>query len=87
MTTEQWIEMDSLFNIDERKVAIIGLGYVGLPLAIEFAKHRPVMAFDIDTQRISALKEHHDVTMEVSQTELKEAKLLCFGERTRNGNP
>ncbi len=78
MTTEQWIEMDSLFNIDERKVAIIGLGYVGLPLAIEFAKHRPVMAFDIDTQRISALKEHHDVTMEVSQTELKEAKLLCF---------
>ncbi|MEI6095083.1 MAG: Vi polysaccharide biosynthesis UDP-N-acetylglucosamine C-6 dehydrogenase TviB [Gammaproteobacteria bacterium] len=70
--------MDYLFNIDERKVAIIGLGYVGLPLAIEFAKHRPVMAFDIDTQRINALKEHHDVTMEVSQAELKEAKLLCF---------
>jgi UDP-N-acetyl-D-glucosamine/UDP-N-acetyl-D-galactosamine dehydrogenase len=70
--------MDSLLNIDERKVAIIGLGYVGLPLAIEFAKHRPVMAFDINIQRIHALKEHHDVTMEVSTTELQEAKLLSF---------
>lgn len=70
--------MDSIFSMDERKVAIIGLGYVGLPLAIEFSKHRPIIAFDIDAQRISELKAHHDATMEVAQTELKEAKLLCF---------
>lgn len=72
--------MDLLPNIDERKVAIIGLGYVGLPLAVEFGKHRPVMAFDIDLQRIKELKEGHDVTMEVSQSEMAEAKHLCFAQ-------
>lgn len=72
--------MDLLPNVDERKVAIIGLGYVGLPLAIEFGKHRPVMAFDIDLQRIKELKEGHDVTKEVSKAEMAEAQHLCFAQ-------
>ena len=70
--------MDLLSKMTERKVAIVGLGYVGLPLAIEFSKHRPVMAFDIDAQRIAELKAYHDVTLEVSKTELEEAKHLTF---------
>lgn len=70
--------MDLLSKMTERKVAIVGLGYVGLPLAIEFSKHRPVMAFDIDAQRIAELKAYHDVTLEVSKTELEEAEHLTF---------
>ena len=49
----------------EIKVAIIGLGYVGLPLAVEFAKKYKVIGFDIDTHRISELKKGKDTTLEV----------------------
>jgi UDP-N-acetyl-D-galactosamine dehydrogenase len=44
-------------TISELKLAIIGLGYVGLPLAVEFSKHRPVVGFDINKDRIAALQE------------------------------
>jgi UDP-N-acetyl-D-mannosaminuronate dehydrogenase len=44
------------FSLEATKLAVIGLGYVGLPLAVEFGKHRPVVGFDINTNRISALK-------------------------------
>lgn len=54
----------------ELSVAIIGLGYVGLPLAVEFSKHRPVVGFDINRARISTLLEGRDVTLEVSEEEL-----------------
>ncbi|MCA0177687.1 MAG: Vi polysaccharide biosynthesis UDP-N-acetylglucosamine C-6 dehydrogenase TviB, partial [Proteobacteria bacterium] len=43
-------------------LAIIGLGYVGLPLAAEFGKHRPVLGFDIDPERIAELRGGHDAT-------------------------
>lgn len=56
-----------------KTLAIIGLGYVGLPLAVEFGKRRRVIGFDIDEARISALREGHDVTLEVSGEELAEA--------------
>ena len=52
-------------NADSR-IAVIGLGYVGLPLAVEFAKHRPVLGFDIDTERVRRLTTGEDVTGEVS---------------------
>ncbi len=52
------------------KIAIIGLGYVGLPLAVEFAKHYPVCGFDINTKRISELKSGVDKTLEVENSEL-----------------
>ncbi|MBV2132977.1 Vi polysaccharide biosynthesis UDP-N-acetylglucosamine C-6 dehydrogenase TviB [Pseudomonas sp. MAP12] len=63
---------------DDIKLAIIGLGYVGLPLAVEFSKHRPVVGFDISQGRISALQEGHDATLEVSDVELRKAYKLHY---------
>ena len=54
-----------------KKIAIIGLGYVGLPLAVEFAKHRAVIGFEISKSRIKELNEGHDPTLEVSDKDLK----------------
>jgi len=54
-----------------KKIAVIGLGYVGLPLAVEFAKNRPVCGFDIKQPRIDELNAGHDPTLEVSDEELK----------------
>ena len=67
--------MKSLSGI---KLAIIGLGYVGLPLAVEFGKHRPVIGFDINTARISELQSGKDNTLEVTPEELAKAKRLSF---------
>jgi UDP-N-acetyl-D-galactosamine dehydrogenase len=60
------------------KLAIIGLGYVGLPLAVEFGKTRPVIGFDINQKRIDELKTGKDGTLETTEQELREAKLLRF---------
>lgn len=65
-------------DLTERKLAILGLGYVGLPLAVEFAKVRPVIGFDIDLQRITSLKSGVDVTNEVSSQELAAVNNLIF---------
>ena len=59
-------------------LAIIGLGYVGLPLAVEFGKQRPVLGFDINARRITQLQAGHDATLEVTQEELAEAAHLSF---------
>lgn len=66
------------FSLESSRLAVIGLGYVGLPLAVEFAKHRPVVGFDINTNRIEALQAGHDATLEVSDDELAEAGELRF---------
>jgi UDP-N-acetyl-D-galactosamine dehydrogenase len=63
---------------DMKKIAIIGLGYVGLPLAVEFGKTRTVIGFDINHTRIDALREGRDSTLEVSGDELREAAHLSF---------
>ena len=60
------------------KIAVIGLGYVGLPLAVEFGKRRSVLGFDISAGRISELQAGRDSTLEVMPTELAEAKQLAF---------
>ena len=60
------------------KVAIIGLGYVGLPLAIEFGKSRSVVGFDINLKRIAELQSGHDHTLETEPKELKAASHLRF---------
>jgi UDP-N-acetyl-D-galactosamine dehydrogenase len=65
------MEMGSLEGSDV--IAVIGLGYVGLPLAVEFAKHRPVIGFDIDFDRIEELRSGRDSTREVDATELASA--------------
>ena len=59
-------------------IAIIGLGYVGLPLAVEFGKVRPVVGFDIKKDRIAELKKGHDRTREVSPAGLAAAKHLTY---------
>jgi UDP-N-acetyl-D-glucosamine/UDP-N-acetyl-D-galactosamine dehydrogenase len=65
----------------ELSVAVVGLGYVGLPLAVEFAKFRPVVGFDINENRIAALRAGHDVTRELSAEELAQGKLLTYSTK------
>ncbi len=65
-------------KLSDIKLAIIGLGYVGLPLAAEFAKRRDVVGFDINQARVKALKQGKDTTLEVADEELKEAKGLVY---------
>ncbi|WP_217902998.1 Vi polysaccharide biosynthesis UDP-N-acetylglucosamine C-6 dehydrogenase TviB [Sulfitobacter sp. HGT1] len=64
--------------LDTQKIAVIGLGYVGLPLAVEFGKIRPVIGFDIDQTRIDALRDGRDSTLEVSGDELRKSVHLSF---------
>ena len=68
----------SLKNKKESKLAIVGLGYVGLPLAIEFGKKRDVIGFDINKQRIIQLKNAIDTSLEVSKKDFKLSKYLKF---------
>lgn len=62
----------------EGTIAVIGLGYVGLPLAVEFGKTRPVIGFDIKTERIAELRAGRDSTREVEPDELAHAKYLSL---------
>jgi UDP-N-acetyl-D-glucosamine/UDP-N-acetyl-D-galactosamine dehydrogenase len=64
-----------------KKIAIIGLGYVGLPLAVEFGKFRAVLGFDINQVRIAELKAGQDYTLECSPTQLKEATQLQYSNQ------
>lgn len=63
------------FKIEDIKIGIVGLGYVGLPLAVEFAKYFTVVGYDIDKNRISELKKGIDRTREIESKELEETKL------------
>ncbi|WP_435988083.1 Vi polysaccharide biosynthesis UDP-N-acetylglucosamine C-6 dehydrogenase TviB [Sulfitobacter sp. SH22] len=61
-----------------KTIAVIGLGYVGLPLAVEFGKSRPVIGFDLNERRIDALRDGKDATQEVSAQELAAAPHLRY---------
>lgn len=65
-------------QIQDVKLAVVGLGYVGLPLAVEFGKHRPVVGFDINVRRISELRDGCDRTLEVEPSELALATGLRY---------
>ncbi|MGO1159344.1 Vi polysaccharide biosynthesis UDP-N-acetylglucosamine C-6 dehydrogenase TviB [Acinetobacter lwoffii] len=67
-----------MLSIADLKIAVIGLGYVGLPLAVEFGKKVPVVGFDIYQKRIDELKNGEDHTLEVSPEELKQASQLNY---------
>ena len=67
-----------MLNINDIKIAVIGLGYVGLPLAVEFGKKHPVIGFDINQHRIDALRSGTDHTLEVNDEELASAEQLQF---------
>ena len=64
--------------LGEVKIAVIGLGYVGLPLAVEFGKRFPVVGFDIKPERIEALRQGRDETLETTPDELQAAENLSF---------
>ena len=61
-----------------KKIAVIGLGYVGLPLAVEFGKKYQTLGFDINQARITELLAGHDATLEVSDEELKDAPFMSY---------
>jgi len=65
-----------------KKIAIIGLGYVGLPLARLFATKYPTVGFDINRTRISALNGGHDSTLEVEDDILQAVLVETFSDKT-----
>ena len=69
-----------MFEIEKSSIGIIGLGYVGLPLAVEFGKHLPTVGFDIKPPRIAELRSGKDSTLEVDTEELKQAKQLSYSD-------
>ncbi len=73
--------MDLQQHLADTRIAIVGLGYVGLPLAVEFGKRYPTVGFDINAARIDALKAGHDSTLEVDADELASAPMLSFSNQ------
>ncbi|HEY9573888.1 MAG TPA: Vi polysaccharide biosynthesis UDP-N-acetylglucosamine C-6 dehydrogenase TviB [Pusillimonas sp.] len=67
-------------QIEDVKLAVVGLGYVGLPLAVEFGKKCSVLGFDINSRRVAELVDGHDHTLEVDAAELAQASQLTFSD-------
>ncbi|HVJ30202.1 MAG TPA: Vi polysaccharide biosynthesis UDP-N-acetylglucosamine C-6 dehydrogenase TviB, partial [Gammaproteobacteria bacterium] len=65
-------------SVKDTRIGIIGLGYVGLPLAVEFGKRYPTVGFDIKKDRIAELESGTDSTLETTSEELRAAKQLTF---------
>jgi UDP-N-acetyl-D-galactosamine dehydrogenase len=70
----------SLPSLDQVRIAVIGLGYVGLPLAAAFGRKFPTLGFDINAKRVAELRNHQDHTLEVSADELRDTPLLSFSD-------
>ena len=70
-----------MLNYSEIKLAVIGLGYVGLPLAVEFGKKRQVIGFDINETRINSLQKGHDSTLEISSNDILESEKLILSSK------
>ncbi|MDH3441079.1 MAG: Vi polysaccharide biosynthesis UDP-N-acetylglucosamine C-6 dehydrogenase TviB, partial [Gammaproteobacteria bacterium] len=66
------------FDIKNLRIGIVGLGYVGLPLAVEFGKKYPTVGFDINADRVAELEGGEDSTLECSSEELAEAQHLSY---------
>src|ERR1017187_2695570 len=73
-----------MFNLRKCRVGIVGLGYVGLPLAVEFGKHFETVGFDVNPERIRELKAGRDSTREASPEELRSASRLQFTTRLQD---
>ena len=71
-------------NLQDIKLAIIGLGYVGLPLALEFAKKKPIIGFDINKKRIKELNSGIDKNLEFNKNELQSYKRLKFSNNVED---
>jgi len=70
------------FDLNNLRIGIVGLGYVGLPLAVEFGKKYPTMGFDINADRVAELEGGSDSTLECSSEELAEATQLSYTSNT-----
>ncbi|MBP7275348.1 MAG: Vi polysaccharide biosynthesis UDP-N-acetylglucosamine C-6 dehydrogenase TviB [Kiritimatiellae bacterium] len=70
-----------MLNPEQVRIGVLGLGYVGLPLAVEFGKHYPTLGFDIKTARVKELRAGRDSTLETDPSELKAARNLKFTDR------
>jgi len=73
-----------MFNLEKVQIGIIGLGYVGLPLGVEFAKKYPVVGFDAKLERIQELKAGQDKTLEITKEELEEATNLTYTNKIKD---
>ena len=67
-----------MFDVEEARIGVVGLGYVGLPLAVEFGKHFPTVGFDINANRVAELRAGRDSTLEVEPEELAQARQLSY---------
>ena len=67
-----------MLNLEQARIAVVGLGYVGLPLAVELGKRFDTLGFDINSARVKQLIAGHDNTLEVSDEELREAARLKY---------
>ena len=67
-------------TLDQVRIAVIGLGYVGLPLAVAFGRKFPTLGFDINRKRVAELNDYRDHTLEVSAEELRDTPLLGFSD-------
>ena len=65
-------------QLSDMQIAVVGLGYVGLPLAVEFGRKRSVVGFDINESRIKELENYQDNTLATNQKELKDAIYLSY---------
>src|SRR5687767_10297721 len=74
----------SQFSLRDCKLGVIGLGYVGLPLAVEFGKTINTVGFDIKEARVAELKKGKDSTLEVESSELKAARRLTYSTNVKD---
>lgn len=72
------------FTLGEAKLAVVGLGYVGLPLAVEFGRHYPTIGFDINPRRVNELKSGRDSTLELSSQEMQAATRLSYTDHVND---
>ena len=70
-----------MLKTEDARIAVIGLGYVGLPLAVAFGRYYPTVGFDVNSRRIAELKAGRDETLEVSEEELKAATQLSYTDQ------
>jgi len=73
-----------MFDLTDTRIGVIGLGYVGLPLAVEFAKHYPTVGFDIKPARIEELKAGRDSSLEVETEALRQVPRLSYTDRLQH---
>lgn len=70
--------IDTKMNLENATIGVVGLGYLGLPLAVGFSQLRPIIGFDIKTERISELRGGNDSTLEIEPHQLSKARHLTY---------